>query len=273
MYELVDKELIAPEIWKIKVRAPHIAKAYKPGNFVVVLPHERGERIPLTVFDTDQENIYIVFQEVGKSTRLLGKMDVGDQIQDVMGPTGHEFPSQKFGNVVLVAGGVGAATAVPLGRHLHACGNQITTILGARNKDLVLFEKELESISEKLIITTDDGSYGTKGFVTDALKEVLSTKLPDLVIAIGPARMMKAVSDLTKPSAIKTLVSLNSIMVCGTGMCGACRVGYGETTVLTCIDGPELDGHSVDWNTLLPRLNMYKEEETLSLSLMEKESR
>ncbi|MGB4305667.1 MAG: sulfide/dihydroorotate dehydrogenase-like FAD/NAD-binding protein [Coprothermobacter proteolyticus] len=273
MYELVDKELVAPDIWKIKVRAPHIAKAYKPGNFVIVLPHERGERIPLTVFDTDEENIHIVFQEVGKSTKLLGKMKVGDQIQDIMGPTGHAFPSQKFGNVVLIAGGVGAATAVPLGKHLHACGNNITIILGARSKNLVLFEKELQDISEKLIITTDDGSYGVKGFVTDALREILSNEVVDLVLAIGPALMMKAVSDLTRPLKVKTLVSLNSIMVCGTGMCGACRVGYKDGTVLTCIEGPELDGHMVDWNTLLPRLSMYKEEEAISLSLLDNESR
>jgi len=258
MYELVDKELIAPDIWKIKVRAPHIAKAYKPGNFVIVLPHERGERIPLTVFDTDEENIHIVFQEVGKSTKLLGKMKVGDQIQDIMGPTGHAFPSQKFGNVVLIAGGVGAATAVPLGKHLHACGNNITIILGARSKNLVLFEKELQDISEKL---------GVKGFVSDALKEILSNEVVDLVLAIGPAVM------ITRPLKVKTLVSLNSIMVCGTGMCGACRVGYKDGTVLTCIEGPELDGHMVDWNTLLPRLSMYKEEEAISLSLLDNESR
>ncbi len=187
-----------------------------------------------------------------------------------------DMPSQsKVGNVVLIAGGVGAATAVPLGKHLHACGNNITIILGARSKNLLLFERELQDISEKLIITTDDGSYGTKGLVTDALKEVLSTKPPDLVIAIGPAVMMKAVSILQDHLShkVKTLVPLNSIMVCGTGMCGACRVGYKDGTVLTCIEGPELDGHMVDWNTLLPRLSMYKEEEAISLSLLDNESR
>jgi ferredoxin--NADP+ reductase len=272
MYKILEKQVVAPQIWKIKVDAPHIAKAYKPGNFVIVLPYDRGERIPLTVFDTDQNTISIVFQEIGKTTKYLGKMQAGDEILDIMGPTGHEFPSDLFGSVIVIGGGVGAATAVPLARHLRAVGNDVIAILGARTKELVLFEKELNEVCKKVIVATDDGSYGMKGLVTDALKETMKVRTPDLVLAIGPAVMMKAVADTTKPMNIKTLASLNSLMVCGTGMCGACRIGYGEKTVLTCIEGPELDAHMVDWDTLLTRLRMYRDEEALSKELFEKEA-
>ncbi|WP_018963499.1 sulfide/dihydroorotate dehydrogenase-like FAD/NAD-binding protein [Coprothermobacter platensis] len=271
MFEIREKILLAPQIWKINVYAPHIGSAYKPGNFVIVLPHEQGERIPLTVFEADKESITIVFQEIGKSTKYLGKLNVGDRIPDIMGPTGHPFPNENFGHVVLVGGGVGAATAVPLAKHLHSNGNHVTAILGARNKELVLFEKELGDFCNEVIVTTDDGSYGRKGVVTVPLHELLERNRIDMVLAIGPAVMMKAVAETTKPFNVKTMVSLNSIMVCGTGMCGACRVGYGDKTVLTCIEGPELDGHKVDWDTLLARLKMYKDEEAMSLSLFEKE--
>jgi len=265
--------VLGPGIKRFELDARDIARKALPGQFVVLRIREEGERIPLTIADTrpDDGVIAIVFQEVGKSTKLLGTLEKGDSILDVIGPLGNPSEIEKFGTVVCVAGGVGTPEILPLARALTQAGNKVITILGFRNKDLILMEPEMKAVSSELIVTTDDGSNGTKGFVTDALKQVIErgTKV-DRVIAVGPVIMMKMVSKLTEPHAIPTIVSLNPIMLDGTGMCGACRVNVGGETKLACVDGPEFDGHKVDFDLLMQRLKIYLPQEKESLELFKK---
>ncbi len=265
--------MLGPGIKRFELDARDIARKALPGQFVVLRIREEGERIPLTIADTrpDDGVIAIVFQEVGKSTKLLGTLEKGDSILDVIGPLGNPSEIEKFGTVVCVAGGVGTPEILPLARALTQAGNKVITILGFRNKDLILMEPEMKAVSSELIVTTDDGSNGTKGFVTDALKQVIErgTKV-DRVIAVGPVIMMKMVSKLTEPHAIPTIVSLNPIMLDGTGMCGACRVNVGGETKLACVDGPEFDGHKVDFDLLMQRLKIYLPQEKESLELFKK---
>lgn len=270
MYKIVAKEELSPVIYFVKVQAPAIAKKAKPGQFVVIRVDEVGERIPLTLADWDEKEgtISLVAQQVGTSTYKLARLNKGDHIWNLVGPLGLPSEIEKFGTVVCVGGGVGIAPVFPIARALKQAGNRVISIMGARNKDLLFWEERLREISDELIVTTDDGSYARKGVVTEPLKEVLERdKKVSRVIAIGPAIMMKFCSSTTKPFGIKTIVSLNSIMVDGTGMCGCCRVSVGDVTRFVCVDGPEFDGHEVDWNLLFNRQRIYCDEEKQSLEL------
>jgi ferredoxin--NADP+ reductase len=240
-----------------------IARKAKPGQFVILKANETGERIPLTMAETDPDKgtITVIYMVVGKSTALFKTLSVGDGYQDVIGPLGKPTEVEKFGNVVCVGGGTGIAVLHPITRALKEIGNHVTSIIGARSKDLLILEDKMKAISHELLITTDDGSYGRKGFVTDALKDVLDKGDTQLVVAIGPVPMMKFVSKLTREYGVKTIVSLNPIMVDGTGMCGGCRVTVGDQTKFACVDGPEFDGHEVDYDELMLRLQAYCEDE------------
>lgn len=266
MYEILEKEVLAPTIKKLKVKAPLIAKKTQPGNFIILRVDEKGERIPLTVADYDRETgmISIIFQEVGYSTKLLGKMDKGDQIRDIVGPLGHHIDLDGYQKVVLLGGGSGTALLYPKVRGFYEQGAEVISITGARTKNLIILEEELEKYSDRLFIATDDGSYGHHGYVTDILKDLMEKEDDiDLVVAIGPVPMMKAVADMTREYGVETIVSLNTIMVDGTGMCGACRVTVGGERKFTCVDGPAFDAHQVDFEELMNRLNFYQNEEDL----------
>ncbi|AJB41562.1 hydrogenase, subunit gamma related protein [Thermofilum adornatum 1505] len=266
--EIVEKKELAPRIKEIKVYNPRIAAKARAGQFVIVKVGEEGERIPLTIADWDREKglITIVFQEVGVSTYKLGRLGVGDVITDVLGPLGNPSEIEKFGTVVCVGGGVGIAAIYPMAKELKKAGNRVISIIGARNKDLLIYEEEMRRVSDELRITTDDGSKGRKGFVSDELRDLLNSGLKvDRVIAVGPAIMMKTCADVTRPFNVKTIVSLNSLMLCGMGMCGACRVEVGGKTRFVCVDGPDFDAHQVNFDVLIKRLNAYKAEEQLAL--------
>ncbi|MCX7796476.1 MAG: sulfide/dihydroorotate dehydrogenase-like FAD/NAD-binding protein [bacterium] len=271
MYKIIDKKRLSTNVVQMTIEAPLIARSIKPGQFIIIMVYEKGERIPLTVVTSDKKNglITIVFQEVGKTTKLLGKKEIGEELYAVMGPNGNPFPVRHYGNIVLVAGGVGVAEIVPIAKALKEADNYIITIVGARTKELLFFTDVLASVSDKLCVTTDDGSYGIKGLVTLPLKELLDTTHIDMILAVGPTIMMKAVSDLTKNYNVKTYVSLNPIMIDGTGMCGGCRVTVGGKTKFVCVDGPEFDGHLVDFDELMMRQKTYLEEERLALKLLE----
>ena len=272
MFKIVKKIALAPQIKRIEVEAPEIAKKAKPGQFVILRVDEKGERFPLTIVDTDTENgtITLVFLEVGTSTKKLGLLNEGDYILDVVGPLGNPTEIKKYGVVCCIGGGVGVAALYPVVRAFKKVNNYVISIIGARTSSLLILEDEIRKYSDEIYITTDDGSKGYKGFTTDVLKKLLQEgKHIDLVYAVGPAIMMKVVADITRPYKIKTIVSLNPIMVDGTGMCGACRVRIGNEVKFACVDGPEFDAHLVDWNELLARLKMYREEEQLSLKLFE----
>ncbi|AEC52471.1 ferredoxin-NADP(+) reductase subunit alpha [Pyrococcus sp. NA2] len=276
MYKILRKERLAPGINLFEVHAPKIAKHAKPGQFVIIRLHERGERIPLTIadFDISKGSITIVAQEVGKTTKELGTYEEGDYILDVLGPLGKPSHVEKFGTVVMVGGGVGVAEIYPVARAMKEIGNYVISILGFRTKDLVFWEDKLREVSDEVIVTTNDGSYGMKGFTTHALQKLIEEgRKIDLVHAVGPTIMMKAVAELTKPYGIKTVASLNPIMVDGTGMCGACRVTVGGEIKFACVDGPEFDAHLVDWDELMKRLTYYKELERISLEKWERERR
>ncbi|RKZ17399.1 sulfide/dihydroorotate dehydrogenase-like FAD/NAD-binding protein [bacterium] len=268
MFKILEKEVLGPHVNKFIVEAPLIAKKHKPGQFVVLRLHEKGERIPVTIAETDREKgtITLIVQEVGKTTYELGDMEAGDSIMDVIGPLGKPAEIENFGTVVTIGGGVGTAIVYPETKAFKEAGNYVISIIGFRNKDLIILEEEMKKYSDELYVTTDDGSYGMKGFVSDKLKELIdSGKKIDLVVAIGPAIMMKVVCDVTRDKNIKTIVSLNSIMVDGTGMCGACRVEVGGETKFACVDGPEFDGHLVNFDLLLKRLATYREQEKIAL--------
>lgn len=272
MYKIVDKKKLSPTITLLKLDTPEIAKKVQPGQFVIIRTNEEGERIPLTVndFDRGKGTITIVFQEVGKSTKLLGKVNMNDNISDVVGPLGKHTEIEKFGKVICVGGGVGTAVIYPITRALYQAGNEVIGIVGARNEGLLTFTEEMKAVTHKLIITTDDGTKGRHGLVTDPLKEILeSGEQVDRIIAIGPAIMMKFVCKTTAPYKVKTIVSLNPIMLDATGMCGVCRVLVGGEIKFGCVDGPEFDGHQVDFDSLMNRLNQYVEEEKVSLATIE----
>ena len=256
-----------PNIHLFKVAAPNVAKKAQPGQFVVIRIDERGERIPLTIADWDREegSITIVFMEVGTTTHRLALLEAGDFIADFIGPLGLPTHIEKFGTVVCVAGGFAVATIMPIARAMREKGNKVISIMGARNKNLIFWEDELRRVSDQLIVTTDDGSYARQGLVTEPLKELLeSNDSIDRVIAIGPSIMMKFCAKTTEPFGVKTIVSLNPIMVDGTGMCGCCRVSVGGVTKFACVDGPDFDGHQVDWDLLFARQRIYLDEEKCS---------
>lgn len=269
MFKIVRREEMSEgTVILNEIEAPLIAKKALPGQFVILKANEEGERIPLTMAETDPEKgtITIIYMVVGKSTALFKDLKVGDSFQDVIGPLGKATHLEKVGKVVCVGGGTGVAVLHPITRGLKEIGNQVTCIIGARSKDLLIIEEQMRTASHDLRVCTDDGSYGHHGFVTDVLKEVLDGGDIQLVVAIGPVPMMKAVSNITKEYNVETLVSLNPIMVDGTGMCGGCRVSVGGETKFACVDGPEFDGHKVDYDELMLRLNAYREEEQNSHS-------
>jgi NAD(P)H-flavin reductase len=271
MFRIIHRETLAAKIHLFRIEAPAVAAKAAAGQFVIVRIDEKGERIPLTIADWDRKegSITVVFMEVGATTVRLASLKAGDFIGDFVGPLGIPSHIDKFGTVVCVAGGVGVAPVVPIARALKEKGNQIISILGARCKDLLFWENELRSVSHQLIITTDDGMYGRKGVVTEPLKELLENEKVDRVIAIGPTVMMKFCAKTTEPFGVKTIVSLNPIMVDGTGMCGCCRVAVGGVTKFACVDGPEFDGHQVDWDLLSARQRTYLDEEKRSLEQLQ----
>jgi len=273
MYKVLAKQELAPQIKLFKIHAPDIAKKAKPGQFVILRIDEKGERVPLTLVEWEKEKgtLTLIFQEVGVSTKKLGALNVGDEILDVVGPLGNPSDIRHHGSVAVVCGGVGTAAAYPIAKAFKEVGNKVISIVGARNKELLILENEMKTVSDELYISTDDGSKGYKGFVSDVLKTLIEKGYRfDVVYAIGPPLMMRATSEVTRPYGIKTIVSLNPIMVDGMGMCGACRVTVGGQTRFACVDGPEFDGHQVDFNELIKRLRMYQSEEKLASQSYEK---
>ncbi len=270
MVKILNKQVLATGIKRFELDAPEIAWRAQPGQFVVLRVNEEGERIPLTVADTRPEEgvLVIVFQEVGKSTALLGTLEPGDAIMDLIGPLGKPTEIERFGTVVCVAGGVGTPEIYPVTRALRQAGNKVISIIGFRNKDLILMEEEMRRVSDELIVATDDGSNGNKGLVTDMLQQVIyrGEKI-DRCFAVGPVIMMKMVSLLTKKYSIPTIVSLNPIMLDATGMCGVCRVEVGGETKFACVDGPEFDGHKVNFDLLMARLKTYVKEERQAMEI------
>ena len=273
MHEILAKKELAPQIKLVKIHAPDIAEKAMPGQFVILRVDEKGERIPLTLveWEEDKEAITLIFQEVGVSTKKLGMLDVGDEILNVVGPLGSPSDIKHYGSVAVVCGGVGTAAAYPIAKAFKQEGNKVVSIVGARNKDLLILEDEMKNVSDELHISTDDGSKGHRGFVSDVLKTLIEKGYRfDVVYAIGPPLMMRATSEVTRPHGIKTIVSLNPVMVDGMGMCGACRVTVSGRTRFACVDGPEFDGHEVDFDELIKRLRMYQSEEKLGLQFFEK---
>jgi NAD(P)H-flavin reductase len=267
MFRIISRETLAAKIHLFKIEASAVARKAKPGQFVVVRVDETGERIPLTIADWDKKDgsVSMVFMEVGATTFRLAQLKAGESIADFVGPLGLPSDIEKFGTVVCVAGGVGVAVITPIASVLKEKGNNVISILGARSKDLLFWEDRLRDASHQLIVTTDDGTYGRKGVVTEPLKELLeSGGKVDRVIAIGPTVMMKFSALTTQPFGVKTIVSLNPIMVDGTGMCGCCRVSVGGITKFACVDGPDFDGHQVDWDLLSARQRTYLNEEKRS---------
>lgn len=264
MFKIIKREeMTGGTVILNEIEAPLIARKAKPGQFVILKANEEGERIPLTMAETNPEKgtITVIYMVVGKSTAVFKALQEGDGYQDVIGPLGKPTDIEKVGNVVCVGGGTGIAVLHPITRALKEAGNHVTAIIGARSKDLLILEDKMRAASHELLITTDDGSYGRHGFVTDALKDVLEKGDTKLAVAIGPVPMMKFVSKMTKEYGVETIVSLNPIMVDGTGMCGGCRVTVGGKTKFACVDGPEFDGHLVDYDELMLRLQAYCEEE------------
>ncbi len=265
MYRILKKQELSPGILEYDIEAPRVAKKALPGQFIVLRVNEEGERVPLTIADFDRERgiVTILFQVVGASTDLLASLKEGDSILDFVGPLGQPSElSDHMGTVVFVGGGIGVAPVYPIARAAHELGNKVISILGAKTKDILIFEERMRAISDEVLITTDDGSYGIKGFVTNAIEELIKRgEKIDQVTAIGPGVMMKSVAEATRPYGIKTIVSLNPIMVDGTGMCGGCRVQVGEETKFACVDGPEFDGHLVDFQGLMARGRMYRTQE------------
>ena len=275
MFKILEKrEMAENTVCHFTIEAPLIAKKAKPGQFVVLRPTETGERIPLTMAGTDpaQGTIDIIFQVVGKTTALMRTFRQGDAFLDIIGPLGKPTHLEKLGTVICVGGGTGVAVLYPITRALQETGNHVISIIGSRTKDLLILEDEMKNVSDELFITIDDSSYGRHGFVTDALKDLLDERKDiKLVVGIGPVPMMNFVCKTTKPYGVKTMVSLNAIMVDATGMCGACRVSVGGKTQFCCVDGPEFDGHQVDFNELTKRQAAYLKEERQSYELFQKE--
>jgi ferredoxin--NADP+ reductase len=254
---------ISPRIIKLKIYTPLICKKAKPGQFVVLMVKKEGERIPLTIVDTDKKkkSITLIFQEVGLTTKFLGKLKKKDRLVSLLGPLGNPTEIKKYGKVILIGGGIGIAEIFPVAKALKKEGNYLIGILGARKKEFLILEGELKNICDQIYITTDDGSYGKKGVVTDVLKDILKKDRFSLVYAVGPIAMMERVSLITKKFKIKTIVSLNTLMVDATGMCGCCRVYFDKETKFACVDGPEFDAHQLDWKNLKQRNKTYQEKE------------
>lgn len=275
MFKIVHAAFIAPGIKRFVIEAPRIARKQKPGQFVILRLYDKGERIPLTIERSDPERgtVNIVVQSTGKTTHLLNSLETGDSILDIVGPLGKPSEIAKFGTVVVMGGGVGTAMAYPTAAALKQAGNRIISIVGARNKNLVILEHEMREVSDTLMITTDDGSYASKGFVTDKLRQLIDngTRI-DLVVAVGPIPMMKAVASLTCKEHIRTVVSLNPIMIDGTGMCGGCRVLIDGKSEFACVDGPEFDAHRVNFDVLVQRNAMYRAAERKSMEEFERAS-
>jgi ferredoxin--NADP+ reductase len=269
MDAILHRERLAPSIYELIIQAPRIARTAQPGQFVIVMPDERGERIPLSIADFDRQRgtITVVLMVVGTTSHKISCLRVGESLHALMGPLGNPSDIEHVGTVVMVAGGVGAAPVYPIARAFHQVGCRVITIQGARNKQLLFWIDRLSAVSDEHIITTDDGSAGQKGLVTEPLEKTLRedrARCIHRVFAIGPAAMMKFCSLTTKPFSVRTTVSLNTLMIDGTGMCGGCRVRVGEETRFTCVDGPEFDGHRVDWDLMLSRQNIYVKEEKRS---------
>lgn len=276
MYKIVNKEKWHDIVYSMWIDAPCVAKEAQPGQFTILMIDEKAERIPLTIADYDREKglIHIVFQVVGKSTAQLAQMNEGDELFTFIGPLGMPSEIENYGTVVTVGGGTGIACVHPITRALKEAGNKTIAIIGAKNKELIPMEEEMRKASTELLITTDDGSYVRKGFVTEVLKEILDKdKSVKKIWTIGPAIMMKIVCDVTKPYNVETIVSLNAVMVDGTGMCGSCRVTVGGETKYTCVDGPEFNGHLVDWTEFLNRLVRYGKLEKLALETYKERER
>ncbi|MBQ8422902.1 MAG: sulfide/dihydroorotate dehydrogenase-like FAD/NAD-binding protein [Coprobacter sp.] len=260
MNKIVSKEYFSAHVVKLEVEAPLIARARKAGHFVIVRVGENGERVPLTIAASDIERgtITLVVQAIGNSTKKLCDLNEGDYITDVVGPLGQATHIEKFGTVVCCGGGVGVAPLLPIIEAMKKAGNRVITVLAARTKELIILEEQVRAYSDEVIVMTDDGSYGKQGLVTNGVEEVINREKVDLCVTIGPAIMMKFVSLLTKKYDLPTVASLNTIMVDGTGMCGACRVTVGGKTKFVCVDGPEFDAHQVDFDEMLMRLSSYK---------------
>lgn len=263
MYRIVDKSYFSPNVLRLEIEAPLIAKARKAGHFVIVRVDERGERIPLTIAGADVQRgtITLVVQKMGVSSTKLCNLNVGDEVTDVVGPLGKATHIERFGAVVCACGGVGTAPMLPIAEALKQAGNRVITVLAARTKDLVILEEQMRQFSDEVVVMTDDGSYGQKGLVTAGVESVIQREKVDFCVTIGPAIMMKFVSLLTKKYEVPTIASLNTIMVDGTGMCGACRVTVGGQTKFVCVDGPEFDAHQVDFDEMMMRLGAYRAEE------------
>ncbi len=267
MTKIIDKRELCEKVCQFKIEAPHLVRKARAGQFVILRLDENGERVPMSIGGLDKVNgiLTIVIQEVGKTSGAMNRMKIGDCFADVVGPLGVPSHIEKFGNCVCIGGGVGIPPIYPIAQALKEAGNNVTTIIGARSKSLLIFEKELTEASHRLLISTDDGSYGTHGFVTTVLQKLLNDgEKIDMVICVGPVPMMKAVVETTRKPAIKTYVSLNPIMVDGTGMCGACRVTVGGKTKFACVDGPDFDGHEVDFEEMTKRMKMYIRQEKIA---------
>ncbi len=268
MYRIVSKEALSDATTLMVVEAPHVARAARPGQFVIIRIDEFGERIPLTIADFDRSagTVTIIFQEVGKSTRHLGLLKIGEELASFAGPLGHATEINRLGTVVCVGGGVGVAPVFPIARALKGAGNRVISIIGARTKSLLFWEERMQSVSDELIVCTDDGTHGRKAIVTEPLREILerADERVAKIWAIGPTIMMKFVALETEPYGVPTVVSLNTIMIDGTGMCGGCRVPLLNGAKFVCADGPEFDGHTVAWDTLLHRMQFYRKQEQVS---------
>lgn len=268
MFRIVATTTLGPGVKQFEIDAPRIARKQRPGQFVIIRIHEAGERIPLTIKASDPERgtITLVVQAIGKTTSLLNELEAGDALLDVVGPLGEPSEIELFGRCIVIGGGVGTAIALPTAKALKDAGNRVLAILGARTRDLLLLENEVREASDELFVMTDDGSYGERGLVTNKLQEIIALEKVDYVLAIGPVPMMRAVAETTRPRGIRTVVSLNSIMVDGTGMCGGCRVLVGNESKFACVDGPEFDAHQVDFQVLTQRNAMYRDAEQLALT-------
>jgi len=274
LYKILLRQDLVPNIHLFKIEAPAVARKAQAGQFIIVRVDEKGERIPLTIADWNAKegSVSVVFMEVGATTRQLASLGAGDMIADFVGPLGLPTHVEDFGTVAMVAGGVGVAVITPIARAMKQKGNRVISIMGARSKNLIFWEEELRSASDQLIVVTDDGSYMRKALVTEPLKELLlGPEKISRVVAIGPTMMMKFSALTSQPFGVKTIVSLNPIMVDGTGMCGCCRVSVGGQTKFACVDGPDFDGHQVDWDLLLNRQRVYLDEEKLSVEAWQKE--
>ena len=278
MFRVVAAGVLGPGVKQLEIEAPRIAKKQRAGQFVIVRLHEHGERIPLTIKGSNPERgtIQIVVQSIGKTTSLLNELETGDSILDVVGPLGKPSEVELYGTVVVIGGGVGTAIALPTARAMRDAGNHVISILGARTKDLLILEDEVRAVSDEVFVMTDDGTYGEKGLVTDKLRALMeegrglrpprSTRSVNFVLAIGPIPMMRAIAEVTREPRIRTVVSLNSIMVDGTGMCGGCRVLIDGKSAFACVDGPEFDAHGVDFQVLMQRNAMYRDQEQIAFA-------